>query len=247
MVSLRDVPRPSPRRLLALLAVITLSVTSARLDADRAQARPPRRYPLHENVTATVFWVGEPEGDGSSEDNAISAYDDAWLEHYGGIDDAFYRRSPAKDYFPVGFTPKENPFYLDLPYDDLNVARNRSQRTRVIPWARGRKDPGEGFSFMKNHWVRIQKGKRVCYGQIEDAGPYVYGDVKYVFGADDRRPLSKRANNAGMDVSPSLRDCLGFRDLNGDRDRVSWRFVDAVDVPDGPWRVVITRSGVYQP
>ncbi|MGI9332403.1 MAG: hypothetical protein ACR2RL_04525, partial [Gammaproteobacteria bacterium] len=33
-------------------------------------------YPLHTNITATAFWVGEPVGNGSSEDNALSAYDD---------------------------------------------------------------------------------------------------------------------------------------------------------------------------
>jgi hypothetical protein len=30
-------------------------------------------YPLHTDITATVFWIGEPQGDGSSEDNAVSA------------------------------------------------------------------------------------------------------------------------------------------------------------------------------
>ena len=29
----------------------------------------PITYPLHTNITATVFWVGEPVGNGSSEDN----------------------------------------------------------------------------------------------------------------------------------------------------------------------------------
>ncbi|MCC6383339.1 MAG: hypothetical protein IT304_12605 [Dehalococcoidia bacterium] len=210
-----------------------------------ADAIRGRRYPRHTNITATVFWIGEPQGNGSSEDNSISAYDDAWQRHYGGVDDPSYRRSAANSYFPRGFTPKENPFYLDVPYDDLNLPKTRAERMRVIPWARGMQDPGDGVSLMKNRWVKVRKGNRVCYGQVEDAGPYRYGDTKYVFGSDDRRPLARRANNAGMDVSPALRDCLGFRDLNGDRDRVDWRFVDAVDVPDGPWKRVVTTSGVY--
>ena len=43
--------------------------------------------PDHTNITATVFWIGEPVGNGSTENNAVSAYDDRWLEHYGGVDD----------------------------------------------------------------------------------------------------------------------------------------------------------------
>lgn len=204
-------------------------------------------YPWHTDITATVFWVGEPVGNGSSEDNALSAYDDAWQEHYGGFDDYSYRRTAQENYFPRGFTPKENPFYLDLPYDDLNVTTNRRTRTSVIPWAIGQQDPGRGYSFMKNRWVRIERNGVTCYGQNQDAGPYVYNDAAYVFGSDDPRPQSTEANNAGMDVSPALRDCLGFRELNGDRDKVNWQFVDAADVPEGPWTIVVTTSGVYQP
>lgn len=86
-----------------------------------------------------------------------------------------------------------------------------------------------------------------CYGQIEDAGPShddLYHDAAYVFGTDDVRPAQHRFNNAGLDVSPALNGCLGFADLDGDSDRVSWRFADDADVPDGPWRRLVTKSGV---
>lgn len=212
-----------------------------------ATETPAQTYPWHTNVVATVFWVGEPKGNGSSEDNALSAYDDAWQEHYGGFDDPTYRRSAVEDYLPRGFEPQENPFYLDVPFDDLNVARNRRLRTSIIPWARGKQDPGRSYSFMKNRWVELVREGRTCYGQIQDAGPYVYDDVEYVFGGDDRRPRSQRANNAGLDVSPALRDCLGFTELNGNTDTVDWRFVEASDVPDGPWTRIVTRSQVFQP
>ena len=33
-------------------------------------------------------------------------------------------------------TPKENPFYLDLPFDDVNDAVGLRTRTRVIRWAK---------------------------------------------------------------------------------------------------------------
>jgi hypothetical protein len=50
-----------------------------------------------------------------------------------------------------------------------------------------------------------------------------------------------------MDVSPAVRDCLGFVGLDTDTNKVDWQFVEAAQVPDGPWkRVVITRQ-VYWP
>ena len=68
---------------------------------------------------------------------------------------------------------------------------------------------------MKNRWVKTQAADRICYGQIQDAGPGVYDDAAYVFGSDDRRPENSRYNGAGMDVSPALNGCLAFADLDG--------------------------------
>lgn len=98
---------------------------------------------------------------------------------------------------------------------------------------------------MKNRWVKLTKGGRTCYGQIEDAGPGQYDDGAYVFGSDDRRPLNQLYNNAGLDVSPALNGCLGYSDLNGDNDKVDWQFVDDSAVPNGPWKRLITTQGVY--
>jgi hypothetical protein len=201
-------------------------------------------YPWHTNITATVFWVGEPVGNGSSEDNAISAYDDYWEKNYGGFDDYSYVRKAANNYFPTNITPKQNPFYLDLPFDDINDKTAYQWRTN-IPWYTD--NTSQNYSYMKNQWVRIRKGTAVCYGQIEDAGPYVYHDANYVFGSDDARPQSKQANNAGLDVSPALRDCLGFNGLNNDENKVDWQFVKASDVPAGPWKVLVTTQQVNQP
>jgi hypothetical protein len=100
---------------------------------------------------------------------------------------------------------------------------------------------------MKNRWVKIQKGSAICYGQIEDAGPYVYNDYDYVFGSADARPKSAQAQNAGLDVSPALRDCLGFQGLNNADNKVNWQFVDEGDVPSGPWSIVVTTRQVNQP
>lgn len=196
-------------------------------------------YPLHTGITATVFWVGEPVGAGSSEDNSISAYDDLWEQHYGGFDDPQNRIG----YWPVGFVPKENPFYFDLPYNDFdNNGRRRANAASVVPWA-GTKTWGANESMLKNRWIKLIKGNRVCYAQWEDSGPYVYDDANYVFSSTDARPRSTRANNAGMDVSPAVRDCLGFSGWNNADNKVDWQFVEFSDVPAGPWTQIITTSG----
>ena len=238
---------------LGLAAVAAAS--GAASAAAPSQLRGAPVYPVHTRITATVFWIGEPVGNGSSEDNALSAYDDLWKAHYGGFDD--YRTVRRFPYFPP-FTPRENPFYLDLPYSDFtDNGVPRADRT-AIPWAAayagqlaaaGRS--GRPFSLMKNRWVkmwRLVHGRtRTCYGQIQDAGPYVYDDVNYVFSQSDARPTSRLAHNAGMDVSPAIRDCLGFSGVNNDENTLSWRFVDASAVPPGPWRRVVTTRQVFWP
>ncbi|MCU1406946.1 MAG: hypothetical protein JWQ43_3249 [Glaciihabitans sp.] len=242
-------------------------------------------YPVHTNIIATTFWVGEifdpnlPDGS-----QVCSTYDSQWAAHWSGVatdtvpDDAdgcagsptggcdgiatfngdtisgceTEGRTAANDFFPSSATPAENPFYLDLPYDDLNDSTAFDERCEVIPWAAGEAnaalcDDGE-HSFMKNRWVAITgPNGATCYGQIEDAGPShddLYHDKEYVFGSSDAQPVQGQFNNAGMDVSPALNGCLGFSDLDGDGDTVSWQFVDDAQVPDGPWSRIITNSGV---
>lgn len=82
------------------------------------------------------------------------------------------------------------------------------------------------------HLLRAGGGRR----------PGVYDDAGYVFGT--ARPRNTRYNGAGLDVSPALNGCLGFAELDGDSDRVDWRFVEATQVPPGPWRKTVTSSPV---
>lgn len=211
----------------------------------------------HTEIVATTFWVGEvldPEApDGSQE---ISAYDSDWMASYGGCDGIVVAgecrtepRTAANGFFPTAMTPLENPFYLDLPFDDVNNRSAFAMRCDVVPWAN---EPGyrgrcadKKFSFLKNRWVQlVGPNGATCYGQVQDAGPARYDDADYVFGTRDERPANRKFNGAGLDVSPALNGCLGFRALNGAVDRVSWRFVEEDAVPDGPWRVLVTTSGV---
>ena len=215
-------------------------------------------YPWHTGIVATTFWVGEIFDPSASDGSQVlSTYDAAWQAHYGGCDGVVVGRdcqteprTAANGYFPTRMTPRQNPFYLDLPYDDINDATAFASRGTVVPWANtpgyaGRiADPS--FSLMKNRWVRLRRGAQVCYGQIEDAGPGQYHDSDYVFGTADRRPANQDFNNAGLDVSPALNGCLGFAELNGEDDLLDWQFVDAADVPAGPWSTLITKQGVVE-
>lgn len=236
-----------------LLLATALTLTACTGDTAH-DTRRGRDYPWHTGIVATTFWVGEivdpTASDGSQ---VLSTYDPAWLEHYGGCDGVVTAegcttepRTAGNGFFPTRMSPRQNPFYLDLPFDDLNDPVAFAQRARVVPWSG---EPGyagraedRAFSYMKNRWVEITRGGVTCYGQIEDAGPGEYDDVDYVFGSDDRRPANTRFNGAGMDVSPALNGCLGFQDLDGNRDVVDWRFVDDQDVPPGPWRKLVTTS-----
>ncbi len=158
-------------------------------------------------------------------------------------------RQAGNGYFPTSSLvhPAENPFYLDLPFDDVNDATAFEERCRVIPWAAGSSQcSNQNYSFMKNHWVAITgPNGHTCYGQVEDAGPShgsLYHDANYVFGNSNAQPVQGQFNNAGMDVSPALNGCLGFKELDGDSDKVSWRFVDSP--PAGPWTKIITTRQV---
>lgn len=220
----------------------SVSIAVAGFSAPRPPANLPGgdEFPWHRGITATVFWIGEPaDPDNAFITNTISAWDDAWQAHYGGIDDPANRNG----YLPAGFTPHENPFYLDLPYNDFNDnGDRRANAASVVYWA-GSKQWGPQESMLKNRWVRLVKGANVCYAQWEDAGPFRYDDSQYVFGTAP--PMNREANGAGLDVSPATRDCLGFVGLDNAENRVDWQFVADANVPDGPWKQTVTTSPVY--
>ncbi|MCE8426188.1 MAG: hypothetical protein J5U17_10480 [Candidatus Methanoperedens sp.] len=178
------------------------------------------QYPLHKDITVTFFWIGEEGTDENSYiPNSQSAWDSNWKDHYGGIDDPHNRNG----FYPKNFTPKENPFYFALPYNDFD--NNGSRRS------------SENESIYKNRWIKIVKGNKIAYAQWEDVGPFEEDDVDYVFGTS--KPKNK-INNAGLDVSPAVRDYLGLEDI----DIVDWQFVDFKDVPNSYWTEIITRSQI---
>lgn len=224
----------------------------------KAPPAPVDPYPWHTDIVSTTFWVGEIfDPNASDGSQVISTYDGNWYRNYGGCDGVITgsgceteRRTAANGYFPFHMVPKQNPFYLDLPFDDVNDSAAYARRGAVVPWSQA---PGyatairnPNTSLMKNRWVEIQKGGAICYGQIEDAGPGEYDDVNYVFGTNNARPQNARYGGAGMDVSPAMNGCLGFAELNGDGDHVNWRFIDTDQVPAGPWTKIITQTPVEE-
>jgi hypothetical protein len=188
------------------------------------------KYPWKRDIVATIFWVGEPAvPDKNSPANVSSSWDVKWMESFGGFDDP----DPAKrswDFRPSAFVPKQNPFYLALPYNDLaGWKRTKPTAQKVIPWFKERyTDFGE--TVLQGQWVAIRKGSRLCFAQWEDVGPFESDDWQYVFG--DGRPKTLKNNGAGIDVSPAVRDFLGLRSGQA----CDWRFVELDEVPTGPWR-----------
>jgi hypothetical protein len=185
------------------------------------------RYPWKTDITATVFWVGEGSTAASSSTNYGSSWDATWQQTYGGFDDPDRR---AEDFRPASFVPKQNPFYVALPYNDcLNSTSTKKDAAKVVPWFRQLfKKPGQ--SVCRDHWIAVRHGDRICYAQWSDCGPFLTDDVNYVFG--DARPSNPHNDSAGLDISPSVRDYLGFHS----GDKCDWRFVDVNEVPDGPWK-----------
>jgi hypothetical protein len=179
------------------------------------------RYPWKSNIVTEIFWIGEPAT------GSRSAWDPEWERHYGGPDNP--KASARNDYIPNSFTPKLNPFYCSLPYNDVEDSTTKPEARLVIPWFKeARKKDGE--SVCQNRWVEIRDHSgRTCYAQWSDCGPFGTDQWQYVFG--NTMPKANSNHGAGLSVSPAVRDFLGLSEM----DVTSWRFVDLENVPRGPW------------
>jgi hypothetical protein len=187
------------------------------------------RRPRWKRAIATVFWVGETEtSDNDYIANLKSAWDRNWVQNFGGTDHPEERCG----YAPCAFKPKENPFYVALPYDDMQENGHRKRDNSVVPWDK----PGAQQSLLKNRWVAIRANDQTCYAQWQDVGPFENDDADYVFGAAPK-PKNVKGVRAGIDLSPAVRDCLKL----GGVSEVYWRHVEWSEVPSGPWKRTITR------
>lgn len=188
-----------------------------------------------ENITATIFWVGEDACEANPVHNHASSWDVNWVKSYGGLDCPVQRAGLA----PKHFKPKMNPFYIALPYNDIASKnyRHKEEAPKVIGWYDD-EFKSKFESVCKGKWIAIKHGDKICYAQWEDCGPFYTNDWEYVFLG--KKPKKNCNNNAGIDLSPAVRDYL---DLSSG-DKVSWKFVDTFDVSAGPWAKWLPYQGI---
>lgn len=183
----------------------------------------------HENIVTTVFWVGESASeDNGGISNYASAWDEDWQQRFGGVDAPTNRTG----YKPANFSPQENPFYIALPYNDLNNKGTR--KSQANDYLKIASVAATKYPWFKNSWIAIKHNNVVAYAQWEDVGPFEEDDTIYVFGS--ALPKNRQGQKAGLDVSPAVKDYLGLSDVS----RTSWVFVPASQVPSGPWKETIT-------
>lgn len=202
--------------------------------AARVEARKPEAartdapvFPWKRRIVTTVFWIGEQPTANNPVPNDKSSWDARWVQSYGGFDNP--DPSARRGFAPAKFIPRQNPFYVALPYNDVSGGRTKPEAAKVIPWFKdGFVRPGE--SVCKGRWIAIHCRGRIAYAQWEDVGPFRTDHWEYVFG--NERPSPNRNRGAGLDVSPAVRDYLGMQGM----DVADWKFVDVSQVPPGPWR-----------
>ena len=195
----------------------------------RAAGAPSPKYQWKKNIVTTIFWVGEKPSGNNPTPNHKSAWDTAWEKNFGGYDTPD-KSKRTYDFCPKGFTPKQNPFYCALPYNDVaSWNRTKPEASQVIPWFKTY-FKRHGKSVIKGRWIAIHHKGKTCFAQWEDVGPFRTDDWAYVFGQS--RPTNTHNNGAGLDVSPAVRDFLGIRS----GDKCHWRFVELHEVLPGPWK-----------
>src|SRR5947209_1557195 len=136
--------------------VTSLAFTPGQL----ARNAPGQRFPWKSQIVTTLFWIGEKPAGNNPIPNRTSSWDKEWTKNYGGFDDPY----PAhrSNYIPAKFTPRQNPFYCALPYNDKAREGHRPEAPRVVPWFREAYQ-GPGVSTCKDRWIAIRKGNRTVY------------------------------------------------------------------------------------
>ena len=187
---------------------------------------PYQQFNWKKEIVTTVFWIGEKPSGNNPTPNKSSSWDADWTGSYGGFDDPDPQQ--RRNLLPISFTPRQNPFYCALPYNDKARTGHRPEAPTVVPWFKEAYQ-GPAVSTCKGRWLAIRKGSKTVYAQWEDAGPFRTDHWQYVFGSE--RPKPNLNKGAGLDVSPAVRDYLGLQET----DVTDWKFVDFKDVPVGPW------------
>lgn len=212
-------------RMLREKALLKLEPTVQIPTANRPLSRS--KYPWKNNIVTTVFWVGEAASVNNPVHNHSSSWDLNWASNFGGFDNP----DPAarRGFLPAAFVPRQNPFYIALPFNDVTRGTTKPESKANIPWFQ-EAFVKEGQSVCRDRWIRIRnRNGKDCYAQWSDCGPFRTDHWQYVFG--DERPKPNLNQGAGLDISPAVRDYLGL----SNKDVTDWQFVDFKDVPRGPW------------
>ncbi len=185
------------------------------------------RYPWKIGIVTTTFWVGEQASQNNPVHNHSSSWDLNWAQNFGGFDNP--DSNARRNFIPANFVPRQNPFYIALPYNDVTRGTTKPEAKLVIPWFKDAYER-EGKSICRDRWIAVRNSSgRVCYAQWSDCGPFRTDHWQYVFG--NEKPKPNLNQGAGLDISPAVRDYLGLRGT----DVTDWKFVEYKDIPKGPW------------
>lgn len=208
-------------------------------------------------IVASTFYIGEEAGPSNAEiDNISTAWNGKAATDFGGADrwgpldpeqwqGRWYDREGL---CPAGLSPRQNIFYVALPTPDFDEQGRlpgafsaAKMGATYLPDLAKRIKNGQEWLF-KNLWVEVRYDGKVAYGQLEDIGPSadtgtIVADYDYVWG-DSSTPKNDFGLHAGIDISPAMTDYLGTKG----QATVSWRWVPQANVPDGPWKVLVTAS-----
>ena len=186
------------------------------------------KYPWHKDVNSGLFWIGMRNSNNTTHPK-ISAWVTNWVTSYGGYDNPDPRYRDSASYAPKEFVPRQNPFYVALPYTDVSGGITKPEAKKIIPWFRDSFDE-VGKSVLKGRWIAIHHKGKTVFAQWEACGPYRSDHWQYVFCNERPRPTPNCEE--GISVSPAVRDYLGM----AKNDVCDWKFVDPASVPDGPWK-----------
>ncbi len=219
----------------ALMSGCTSAEDTTHPPVAETTADSAERYASHDNITATVFWIGEPADESNDFiTNVPTAWDDDASVRLGGYDGPITPNGSILDVprdangVVTEFTPLHNPYYFALPAAEFNNLGLISGAREASPWAD--EIVAEGESLFKGRPAAITAGNTTIYAQWLDVGPNATDDYDYVFGDGSQPPKNDFGLRAGIDLSPAAAVALGFTDGS---QPVSWRFVD--EMPDGPW------------
>ena len=139
-----------------------VSINSLVFAPNHLRSAPPNsdeRYPWKRQIVTTVFWIGEKPTENNPVPNKSSSWEKEWSKSYGGFDDP--NRANRSNYIPAKFTPRQNPFYCALPYNDKVADGHRPEASRVVPWFKDAYQ-GPGVSVCKDRWIAIRKGNKIA-------------------------------------------------------------------------------------